>query len=139
MASAKRLNSVCHSIAHHAVSGLSFIHPHLRLACKSAGIDRITIELLSENPYPQNLKHLQPLALALLALREKFITILNAEGFDITHIQSVTLQFQFQLLVDDDYSTNCLAKITSKYGKTYQQFVDALGFKIKCEILNTDA
>jgi hypothetical protein len=24
----KRLRSVCHSIAHHAVSGLSYVHPH---------------------------------------------------------------------------------------------------------------
>jgi hypothetical protein len=52
MTSIKKLSSVCHNIAHHAVSGLSYVHPHLRQACKGIGIDTITIDLLREQPCP---------------------------------------------------------------------------------------
>ena len=46
MASAKRLNSVCHSIAHQAVSGLSYVHPHVLATCCNSGVEEMTVDLL---------------------------------------------------------------------------------------------
>ena len=133
MATQKRLSSVCHSTAHHAVSGLSYLHPHLRQACRLANLSNVTVELLAENPYPHNLVHLQPLFLALAALKVKFTEILNSEGFAVEDLQSATLRFEFEPKFTDDFSSNCFAQLVSMNGKAYEHFVDYLGNSIKPE------
>jgi len=133
MATHKRLNSVCHSIAHHAVSSLSYLHPHIRQACRLSNLNVVTVHLLAENPYPHNLQHLQPLSMALASLKVKFNEILSSEGFSMTELDSATLRFEFEPKFTDDFSSNCFAQIVSKSGKTYEHFVDCLGHSIKPE------
>jgi len=133
MATQKRLSSVCHSTAHHAVSGLSYLHPHLRQACRLAGLSSATVDLLEESPYPRNVAHLQPLFLALAALKVKFTEILNSEGFTVNDLQSATLRFEFEPQFKDDFSSNCFAQLVSMNGKAYEHFVDHLGNPIKPE------
>jgi hypothetical protein len=127
MPSLKRLNSVCHSTAHHAVSHLSYLHPHLRQACRLAGRNSVNVSLLEENPYPLELPHLQSLFLAFSELKQKFIEILESEGFSIDDIHSATLRFEFEPKFSDDFSSNCLAQLTSASGKSYEHFIDYFG------------
>ena len=95
MPSHKRLRSVCHSIAHHAVSGLSYVHPHLRRACRAIGVLCVRVNLKSEDPCPEVFLQDGPLHFSLLALRQKFQNILVAEGFTPDDIGSVDLTFYF--------------------------------------------
>jgi len=55
MPSRRRLSSVCQSIAHHAASSLSYVHPHLLQALKATGELIATVDLLSATPYPKEL------------------------------------------------------------------------------------
>lgn len=130
MATHKRLNSVSHSIAHHAVSGLSYLHPHLCRACKLENLNSVTVELLEENPYPKCLQSCNPLELALLALKEKLSQILISEGYSLSELTSAKLRFEFEPSFKDDYCSNCCAQLTAKSGKSYEAFVGWLGSKI---------
>ena len=127
MPSGKRLNSVCHSIAHHAVSSLSYVHPHLRQACKAIGVPCALINLKAKEPCPKVFGHIELLRLSLAALREKFESILAAEGFTLADIESVDLTFYFTAEFPDDYCSICDAEIISAAGKKYRYVVDYMG------------
>jgi hypothetical protein len=127
MPSNKRLKSVCHSIAHHAVSSLSYVHPHLRRACNAIGVPCARINLKAIEPCPEVFRHIEPLRLSLSALREKFESILTAEGFTFADIESVDLTFYFTAEFPDDYCSICDAEILSAAGRTYRYVVDHMG------------
>ena len=127
MPSKKRLNSVCHSIAHHAVSGLSYIHPHILRTCRDAGISKLSISLLDAEPCPPGFIEVQPLRLSLTALKNKFESILASEGFSIADISKVTLTFSPDINMGDDYCSICHATLTSNTGQTYEHIIDCLG------------
>lgn len=86
MPSRRRLNSVCQSIAHHAASSLSYVHPHLLQALKATGESIVTVDLLSATPYPKELLSHPHLPTALSSLRDRFEQILKSEGFLITDL-----------------------------------------------------
>lgn len=127
MPSAKRLNSVCHSVAHHAVSGLSYIHPHVLATCRSAGVEQMDIDLLDREPCPPQFRDIEPLRLSLRALREKFESVLASEGFSIADLSRAQLTFSRDSAFSDDYCSVCRAKLTSKAGRDYEHLVDCLG------------
>lgn len=127
MPSNKRLNSVCHSIAHHAVSALSYLHPHLRQACNTIGVPCARVSLKEKNPCPEVFRHIEPLQLSILALREKFESILMSEGFTLAEIDSVDLTFYFTPEFPDDYCSICDSEIVSVTGKKYRYVVDYMG------------
>jgi hypothetical protein len=127
MPSTKRLNSVCHSIAHHAVSALSYVHPHLLIACRGAGLKRLAVELLEADPCPARFQHIAPLKLSLGALRSKFEDILRAEGFSLSEVSRACLTFRPDLQQNDDYCSICRAVLISRTGRTYEHEVDWLG------------
>ena len=133
MASEKRLSSVCHSIAHHAVSGLSYVHPHLRQACRMADENSVLIDLCNSNPYPENLRTNQPLEQALLSLQSRFFEILKAEGFTPNDIQAAKLFFEFNPEFPADYCCNCHATLISATGK---QFAHAVNYNGASNLLN---
>lgn len=130
MPSEKRLNSVCHNIAHHAVSGLSYIHPHLRRACKAVGLEAIVIDLGTQSPCPAQFQSIEPLRLSLASLRNKFIEILRAEGFSETGVAEVKLLFEFTQEFPDDYCSNCHARIVLRSGKVFRDAVNFMGNRI---------
>jgi hypothetical protein len=130
MASEKRLSSVCHSIAHHAVSGLSYIHPHLRRACKDAGISSIVIDLKQSDPCPERFREIKPLKLSLAALQKTYERILGAEGFAPSAIDKMTLLFEFTDECRDDYCSNCHAVLVSESGKIIRHSVNYIGQSI---------
>lgn len=65
MPSQQVLKSVGHNIAHHAQSGLSYVHPYLGQLCREAGVMSIEVELLDALPYPVGFPLMRPLELAL--------------------------------------------------------------------------
>ncbi|MDB6058965.1 MAG: hypothetical protein JWO95_2809 [Verrucomicrobiales bacterium] len=93
MPSNKLLNGVTHDIAHHALSGLSWLHPHLTQNRKRAGLAELTLDLLSESPLPANVPDYQPLRLASQALHRTFIGIVESVGFTVANIASARLTF----------------------------------------------
>ena len=127
MAKYKRLNSVSHSMAHHAVSALSYLHPHLGEACEKTKINTVKVNLLSENVYPNNLKKISELELSLNALKETFVRILQSEGFDMSIIKDAALTFYFSLERKDNYCSICNSKIIDKDDKVYEYTVDCMG------------
>jgi hypothetical protein len=130
MPSQKLLSSVAHNIAHHAVSGLSYVHPHLKPALVEAGLSSISIDLLNPDFTPPQLKPNTPLAQALGGLKAKFVEILNAEGLALSDIQSAVLVFDFPSNYTDNYCSDCHVHLISATGKPYSQAVNYLGRSI---------
>lgn len=126
MASHKRLKSVAQSSAHHAVSALSFVHPHLGQACEEAGLDSIDIYLSDNEPCPERFLKIEPLKLALNALKETFYGLVATEGFEPKDIESAKMVFEFKHGQLDHYCSVCTATLVSA-SKTYQSKVNYLG------------
>jgi hypothetical protein len=114
MSSFKQLKGVCHNIAHHAVSGLSYVHPHLRRACRNVGLSSIIIDLGQNDPCPEQFKTIEPLRLSLHTLKEKFQEILFAEGFKLDDVKRIVLLFDFTDEFPDDYCSNRICVVPCK-------------------------
>ena len=95
MASLKPLKGVAYDIAHHAQSGLSYLHPHMGELCREAGITEATVDLLAENSYPPELRVYKPLKLAIGALKEKLFSILSKREMSLDYIKELKLRFVF--------------------------------------------
>jgi len=123
MPSLKLLNGVAHDIAHHAQSGLSWLHPHIGQACRIAGATAAEVELLDEAPYPTDLPRLEPLVLALQGLQGKLFAILDSHRLDHAAVQSVRIQFVFKPNCLDDYLWAVVSRITSSTGRVFEKRV----------------
>lgn len=119
MPSQRALAGVAHDIAHHAASGLSYIHPHLYQACVAAGVRTARIDLLASDPYPSGLPEIQPLRLALGALQEKFSDVLRANGFAASDVAEAGLAIQFPLAGADGYTCQSASRLVSARGRVY--------------------
>jgi len=119
MSSQRALAGVTHDIAHHAGSGLSYVHPHLYQACQAAGVREATVDLLENAPYPPGLPQIEPLQLSLNALHDKFFAILAANGFGPSDVATATLRFQFPLLGADGYVCQVAAQLESSRGRLF--------------------
>jgi hypothetical protein len=119
MSSQRALAGVTHDIAHHAASGLSYVHPHLYQACQTAGVREATVDLLTPAPYPLGLPQVEPLRLSLAALRDKFFAILSANEFGSADVKSLRLRFQFPLIGADGYSCQIAARLESTRGRVF--------------------
>ena len=119
MPSQRALAGVTHDIAHHAGSGLSYVHPHLYQACRAAGVREATVDLLEDAPYPPGLPRIEPLGLSLTALHNKFLAILAANGFGPSDVAAATLRFQFPLLGADGYVCQVAARLESSRGRLF--------------------
>jgi hypothetical protein len=92
----KRLRSVVHSIAHHAISGLCYVHPHLGQARKRLGVKDASVDLLRPeislviDPIPREI------ALSTEALRERFAALIAGERLNIAEIKSAEAVFVYR-------------------------------------------
>jgi hypothetical protein len=127
MRSTKRLRSVCHSIAHHSVSGLSFLHPHLLSACRRSGIDELVVSLLDKEPCPVALRGDRALASALVSLRAKLESILASEDLSLAELSKARLTFAADTRYSDDCATVCRAELALASGGACEYTVDCLG------------
>ena len=126
MASRKRLNGVSHSIAHHAVSGLSWLHPHLRESCRLIGVNSMVVNLLATEPCPDELLEFTPLRGGIHSVKDRFEEILHSEGLSISDLKQAYLRFELEPN-QDDYCCNCYSEIVSATGKSYAHFLNYLG------------
>lgn len=113
------LTGVAHNIAHHSASGLSYISPHLAMALRGAGESTTEIDLLAPEPYPPNAEEMQPLRLALRALKVTVEEILRKHGFSPNDVASVVLQATPAPWDAEGYLLHTRTIITAKNGKTY--------------------
>ena len=95
MASQKPLKGVAYDIAHHAQSGLSYLHPHMGELCKEIGVTEAVIDLMADNSYPKDLRVYKPLKLAIGALKDKFHSILIKREMKLEFVNVLKLKFVF--------------------------------------------
>ncbi|MGP6459771.1 hypothetical protein [Pseudomonas parakoreensis] len=136
MPSSRRLSSVCQSIAHHAASGLSYVHPHLLQALKVTGEPIATVDLLSAIPYPKELRSHPHLPTALSSLRDRFKQILKSEGFLITDLDEAKLFFKPDGQYQDEYCCECHARLSHLSGRKYFAAVNCMGKSIVPQLAN---
>ena len=121
MPKSKDLSSVAHNIGHHAMSGLSCLHPHLSEACRKAGVWELTLDLTRESPLPSSLPNSEPLRLASQELHRTFVAILQTLGFTLTDISAARLKFSVTPNPPDDYSyVSCNSELVTSRGKSYR-------------------
>jgi hypothetical protein len=120
MTSMKVLQSVAHDIAHHAQSGLSWLHPHIGQGCRTIGHLEIEVELTSTEVYPPALPPMEPLRLALLGLRDRFWKIVVAHKLEKSSVKEASLLFHFSEGRRDDYSSEVTGRVTGSNGRTYE-------------------
>ena len=123
MATQRELLGIAHNIAHHAQSGLSWLHPHLAEACRFALVDAAEVELLDPQPYPLALPRRKPLEGALQDLQTRFWGMLELQGISRDSVQSVRLKFLLSPSRTDNYSCAVTAVITASNGKIFQKHV----------------
>jgi hypothetical protein len=130
MPSRKRLKSVCHSIAHHSVSGLSYLHPHALRSCRDLGICYLRFSLLSSDPCPLEFSHFGPLRSALRTLSDTFREILGSEGFTPDSLTSATMLILPDNQCLDDHCTTAHCEITTTDGAHYESAVNYMGHSV---------
>jgi hypothetical protein len=116
------LNGVTHDIAHHAQSSLSWLYPHLSDACRDAGVLTTSVELVDTRPYPPGLQHKQPLALALVSMRQTLAVILEKHGFDFADLTSARLDFTFPTGYGDGSLYSVRSTLVYR-GRTFERFL----------------
>lgn len=122
MAKRAAMNGVAHDIAHHAQSGLSWLFPHLRDACRDAGVLTTSVDLVNERPYPPGLPHKQALALALSSMRQTLAAILQKNGFDFAEITSASLEFTFPIGYGDGSLYSVRSTLVYR-GRVFERFL----------------
>lgn len=124
MASTKRLRSVIQSTAHHAVSGLCYVHPHLGEECVKAGIKTISVNLLEPGLEPALSNVTKELQLSTEALRAKFSELLKSENIGRENIQSADAMFSFY---QGRWPSSCYIEVVTSENKKLEVAVDSTG------------
>ncbi len=124
MTSIKRLRSVIQSTAHHAASGLCYVHPHLGEKCKELGIRSIGVNLLKPGFDAELPSITKELELSTNALREKFHELLVVEKIPASEIQSGYATFNF---IRGSWPISCHIEVVTIEGKKEEVAVDSSG------------
>lgn len=122
--STKRLRSVIQSTAHHAVSGLCYVHPHLGAVCKGLGIKSVQVGLLEANFDPALGEIPKELSLSTNALRERFKEILASEHISPNEVQEAYATFQF---LQAKWPVGCCVRVRNSKGKLIEAAVGSDG------------
>lgn len=123
MASLKPLKGAAYDIAHHAQSGLSYVHPYIGELCMEIGLNEATLSLLDSQPYPNNLRKIEPLELACAALKQKFIELLEKMNLPIEEVHLINLRFLFEPTRKDNYTCSVESTLIKVNGTKYIQLV----------------
>ena len=124
MLSKKRLRSVVQSIAHHGVSGVCFLHPHLGETCKAIGVDSAEINLLNRDADSRFENDSPEIFGAAKALREKFEAVLHSEKMSPHELSRATARFFF---ARNARPSACYVRVTLPSGYAIECAVDGLG------------
>jgi hypothetical protein len=86
------LKGVAHDLVDHAMSGLSFLHPHVWSYARQTTVDEFTVDLLQDSA--RSLVEVpEPLRLATESLRNWFQPVLRSYGFNLEDLSSAKLTF----------------------------------------------
>lgn len=124
MASIKRLRSVIHSIAHHSVSGLCYVHPYLGEECQKDGANTISVSLLHAEIKPKLVNARKELELSITALRQKFKELLEYERIKVGEIKNAYIIFNFS---KSNWPDSCYVEVVTQEDKRIEVAVDSLG------------
>jgi hypothetical protein len=119
MPSHKHLNGAAYDIMHHAVSGLSFLHPHIAQTCRAANIPIVTLDLMQSSPLPSTIHAAHACVTATQTLHQTFVGILQKLGFSLSDVSSATLTFRAPRDAQDDYTLACSVELVTADGKRY--------------------
>lgn len=122
MRSTKRLRSVVHSIAHHAMSGLCYVHPHLGQARKPLGAERVSVGLLHPTMQPAPVPVPHDIEQSTEALRQKFSELLAREFLSASDLVSAIATFVYK--GDCTWPEACLVQVETPSGLVLE---DAVG------------
>ena len=124
MPSTKRLRSVTHSTAHHSVSGLCYVHPHLGAVCKEQSYREISVNLLTHGfkPEPKNISR-EP-ELSTNALREFFSGVLESEKVSMAELNSAEAIFFFH---NGCWPSAAVVRVITNENKKIESCVDSSG------------
>lgn len=118
MASKRIFKSLAQNIAHHSDSYLSYLHPSLGEACKAAGTETITLELLGGPILPSNVPTSKELENAIPAWRDRFKEMADKQGLDISQLQKASVKFDYSAY-KDLYSVDTSAELVHSDGTVY--------------------
>ena len=124
MKNIKRLRSVTHSTAHHSVSGLCHVHPHLGSVCKELNYREISVNLLAPSFSPKLENVTQELKLSTNALRDFFVGILASEKMDELELDSAEAIFYFH---KGRWPSASVVRVTTSTNQTIESCVDSSG------------
>lgn len=117
----KRLRGIAHDLAHHAVSGLSFLHPHIRQSQPEAERIAIDLQVRSEDSC-------SPAVIATEALRSKFAGLLEAAGLDAGTLRAASATFFYQTQSEcPDWPYACHVRLELANGEAIEDAVGADG------------
>lgn len=124
MVSTKRLRSVVHSIAHHGVSGLCHLHPHLGEACQGANLQTYELSLLSTSERSEFENSIKEIYLSTEALREQFLTIVDSENQSLDDLAEASITFRF---LRGRWPSGCYVVVKTRVGHKIDVEVDSMG------------
>jgi hypothetical protein len=124
MPTARVLKSVAHNTAHHAASGLSFLHPHACRAARAARIGELQFDLLSSAPLAIGTTT-EPLRLATGALKARFVEILGRQGFHLADLRKAILVVRFP--IDSEYYCIATCRLETVSGKVFEKSSTSTG------------
>jgi hypothetical protein len=122
----KRARSVIQSVAHHAVSALSWFHPRLGEECSKQRVSELSFDLLNNNIKIQNFVASNETEQAFTTLMSTFERIATAEGITLNQLTEATISFGF---AKDHWPNYCCCSCTSDSGKSLSIKVDGFGNK----------
>ena len=124
MAKIKRMRSVIQSIAHHAISGVCYLHPHLGRQCNKDRLNLVTLDLINGGLKPGLSEESKEIKLSTKAVLEKLNSIMNAEGIEMTYLNKATATFKFD---NHNWATYCHVKASTINGEKLEAIVTSMG------------
>lgn len=115
MLSIKRLRSVAHSFAQHALSGLCGDAPERALELRRAGVPRIGVVLVGERREDGEVYEDRPY------LRAKFFELMTKESIDPSSLASARIVFVFRGQSRD--ADGCAVSIETRDGRRVERSI----------------
>ena len=122
----KRARSVIHSVAHHGVSALSWLHPRLGEEGKAQQLQEITYDFCLSKISTDGFQASTETEKAFAALQETFERIGTAEEVFLSQLSSASITFGF---CKGRWPNYCICSATSLDGKNVKVKVDGFGKK----------
>jgi len=122
----KRARSLIHSLAHHGVSALSWLHPRLGEECKLQSVAEIVYDLLNGKIYNSEVTLSKESLMAFGGLKVNFERIASLEGIYADQLSNASICFGFK---GGTWPNYCICSIESKSGKKLDVKVDSFGNK----------